>query len=142
MPPRSHTSSLFFKGQSPGFRAFKPILAFLCARDCACPWVLAFLPFRPEEGGFKASTGGEDSSRTMWSLEAVIMEFVGMEMGIVFPVSPTEAVPELQLDCSKCVILNQQSQQVRIWSGLYEWCVCVPPGASRVLLCGLCTAGN
>ena len=108
----------------------------------ACPWVLAFLPFRLEEGGFKASTGGEDSSRTMWSLEAVIMEFVGMEMGIVFPVSPTEAVPELQLDCSKCVILNQQSQQVRIWSGLYEWCVCVPPGASRVLLCGLCTAGN
>lgn len=108
MPPRSHTSSLFFKGQSPGFRAFKPILAFLCARDCACPWVSAFLPFRPEGGGFKASAGGEDSSRTMWSLEAVIMEFVGMEMGIVFPVSPTEAVPELQLDCSKCVILNQQ----------------------------------
>ena len=46
----------------------------------------------------------------MWSLEAVIMKFVGMEVGIAFPVSSTVAMPELQLDCSKYVILNQQSQ--------------------------------
>ena len=43
----------------------------------------------------------------------------------MFPVSSTMA---MQLNCSKYVILNQQSHRVRIWSELYKWCVCIPPG--------------